>query len=248
MKLLVDVGNSRIKWAYSQDGRLSEVNSATCGITTLPVLLAARWQKKPDGIWISNVAGAEIQWILQAWIAREWGLQAVFPHSAAQAGGVRSAYPQPERLGVDRWLALIAARQMYPQQNCLVVDCGSAVTLDWLGADGVHAGGWIAPGLQAMRQCLSQALENLRGLDFSGDNADWIGRDTQTGVKAGTLYAVAGLIDKTMNECKSRHGDGRCVMTGGDSAALLELLAHPAEYAPDLVLRGLALLAADETL
>ena len=137
--VLADVGNSRIKWLIDERGQFQARGQASHGAEHWAELAARLWGslKRPARAIIVNVAGTEARAGLASWIWKNWAIEAEFVCSTAAACGVRNAYAEPERLGADRWVAMIAARAI-TGQNCCVVDCGTAITIDALAADGRH--------------------------------------------------------------------------------------------------------------
>src|SRR4051812_39616085 len=140
MRLLIDQGNTRLKWALWNDTGLKFAGAAPHGS-----LDELAWSELPavDSIWVASVASAEINERIDQAGRRHLGKPARFVRSRAQACGVRNAYAQPERLGVDRFLALIAAHAQ-AQEAAVIASCGTALTLDALTAGGEHLGGLIA--------------------------------------------------------------------------------------------------------
>jgi type III pantothenate kinase len=161
--------------------------------------------------------------------------------SSPQAAGVSNGYDHPERLGVDRWLALLGAYHSVKGSVC-VADCGTAITVDVVDGEGRHQGGVIAPGLALMRRALAVATDGAvaGGGSFRGVFA----RETEAAVQGGTVNAAAGLIEKLMAE-SGRVLDTQpfLILTGGDAAPVAECLRLPHEIAPLLVLQGLWLIA-----
>jgi type III pantothenate kinase len=149
--------------------------------------------------------------------------------------GVRNAYRQPEKLGVDRWLALVAARQ--DLQPVCVVDCGTAITLDLLDGEGQHLGGLICPGLTLMKQALSDGTQALAfdGREFALKPADF----TEAAIDSGTLFAAIGLVEAVL----ARQPEGfKIILTGGDALRIAGGLKLRHQVDDALVLRGLALI------
>jgi type III pantothenate kinase len=155
----------------------------------------------------------------------------------AAACGVRNAYAEPQRLGVDRFLAMVAARAA-GQAPCVLAGIGTALTLDALAEDGRHLGGLIAPGPLLMQQSLLGATARVRP-EHAGVIRD-IADNTADAVASGCWQAVAALIERFAASVARQAGSGqRLLLDGGDAAALLPLLGVPAELATDSVLRGL---------
>jgi len=235
MNLLIDMGNSRLKWAYTTAGQI---------ITGQPLLndrinrdeLIRLWGGKfrPRRIAVSCVGASRLLELVQA-VARElWlDIDIIVVKSQAQSFGVSNAYRQPEKLGVDRWLALVAVWQQYHSAAC-IVDCGTAITVDLIDADGQHQGGLISSGLTLMKESLGQGTE---ALPFSATRHELgLADHTEAAIYSGTLMAAIGLIEHVL----ARQPAGiRLVLTGGDAELIAGQLGVTATVVPDLVLRGL---------
>jgi len=240
--LLVDVGNTRIKWRPAGADRVE----ADLHAGGLAAVLAARWAAlpAPRRVLAASVAGAEHDRTLADWVAARWSLPVEFIVARAHQAGVRNGYDEPARLGADRWAALIGAHHGYPGPAC-VVDCGTAVTIDALTADGEFLGGVILPGLALAREALT-ARTPIREVD--APVADCFARATAPAVAAGTLYGLAGAIERVAREQGARLGPAtRLLLTGGDGERLRPYLDGRLPYAvvaaPALVLKGLAVIA-----
>lgn len=245
--LLVDIGNSRVKWANA-DGDSFQVGSAfPSAFATLRAQLDQHWRglAAPDAVYIANVTGTATAELLTAWIAEHWRVPVRFARSVAAAEGVVNGYTRPEQLGVDRWVGLIALRHEAELPACLV-DCGTALTFDLLDQNGQHRGGLIAPGLALMKQVL---LKETHGVtEVEGQIPEALGRDTAAGVASGVLRALAGLVEKAWREAYECVGVAPdLVLVGGDAARLGACLAMPYRLLPDLVLRGLLILAESDS-
>ncbi|HET7307064.1 MAG TPA: type III pantothenate kinase [Gammaproteobacteria bacterium] len=242
MNLLIDIGNSRIKWAVANGTKLGETHVAPT--RPFPVGFAAigAMPDMPARIVCANVAGAEAAEAVTAWANERYSLTPVLLQAEEQAFGVRNAYGRPERLGADRWAALIGARWRSNQAVC-VIDCGTAITVDLLDDDGHHRGGLIGPGVATMRRAL---YGTTAGIADEGEGVMApLAADTRSAVTAGTLYMAAAFIDRARTEIEAmRARDLPCLLTGGDATVVAPLLSGRYEMAPDLVLEGLAVIAA----
>jgi type III pantothenate kinase len=153
---------------------------------------------------------------------------------------VTVAYAEPARFGVDRWLALLAARREAPG-SALVLDVGTAVTYDLLLADGRHLGGLILPGMRMMRESLL-AGTRIPAVEPADSLEPWAA-DTAPAVAAASVQAPAALTERLRDRLAAAAGEAPTVLiTGGDAERLVAALDRPARFVPDLVLRGLALL------
>jgi type III pantothenate kinase len=236
MKLLVDLGNSRLKWA--QCGPNAWQPGEPCASGDLP----PAWSNlaKPEGVWLASVARPGIADALCDWIRRKWGLNAERVVARREASGVRVRYDEPETLGADRFVALVGARH-YTRKACIVVDCGTAVTVDALEESGDYPGGVILPGLAMMREALTERTGLIRSA--KGHPSEVCARTTQDGVAAGTLIGLVGAIRELVVRQRDRIGDGDVILTGGDAPLLRPLLKMETLDIPDLVLRGIAVVA-----
>ncbi len=161
MNLLIDVGNTRLKWATYQDGRIGEIQSAAHGGIDLGQELQSAWLRMgmPTRVTMASVVPGPIV-MLRSWIRRHWGVPLDEVAVTAEAFGIRCGYSQPTQLGVDRWAAVIGARALSQGDLC-VVDCGTAITVDGLNRDNQHRGGFIMPGLGLMRRTLALGTGSL---------------------------------------------------------------------------------------
>jgi type III pantothenate kinase len=240
MKLLVDLGNSRIKWAWHEQGLLLSPASAPA-TDGLPGDMAGR---RPDAIVLASVASVEATASLRDALEQRHGVAVRAVGTGRSSHGVTNGYVEPAQLGVDRWLAMIAGYVRYRSGLC-IVSAGTAVTVDAVAADGRHLGGFIVPGLALMREALLRETGRIgvaAGLLDAGEPAaDGWGRDTESCMRLGAVRAVVGLVESCM---KSLAPPGAALLlTGGDGAVVHEELSVPAECLPALVLEGLALVA-----
>ncbi len=241
MNLYIDTGNSRIRLVTddTQPGRL-----IACYYT--PETLAALFREyasgiqRPSRVLIANVAGHAVADILTEQCQQLWSLAPEFLLSTRSICGVTNAYADPSRLGVDRWLALIAGWNKYRDDVC-VIDCGSAVTADLVTADGVHLGGYIIPGTYMMQQALMQRTGQITltgEYRFTGQP----GRTTDECVYNGTTCAITafiGYIMRSVNTTTNRQY--RCLITGGGAEAIMPLLDIEYLHEPMLVIEGMRL-------
>jgi len=239
--LLADVGNSRIKWVIDEDGKFRTRGRASHGEEEWAELAARQWGHlpRPARALIVSVAGSEARAGLEKWIEQTWAIEAEFVVSTAAACGVRNAYAEPERLGADRWVAMIAARAL-TQQICYVVDCGTALTIDALAADGQHLGGVIVPGARLMREAL---YRETRQIPPEGGEPRLFGQSTRDCVWGGAIHAVAAAIDGITERMMAVSGSGARFLTGGGAEAISPYLLRQYRLEPDLIFRGLQVIA-----
>lgn len=248
MKLLVDVGNSRIKWGWLDGARLDGFGAAVHHGHQLETVFADIWHDapQPSAILVANVAGPMANHALNQVCAERFQLMPSYVVSSAQAAGVSSGYRDPARLGVDRWAALIGACNRHGAPAC-VIDCGTAITLDAVTGDGRHLGGIIAPGINAMHHALAGTGAEIEADDLDGA-AGIFARDTRTAVAGGALNAAVGLIERVSTGMRAELGaETRLLITGGDAERLLPHLQRGYTLVPHLVLEGLAVMAEQQT-
>jgi type III pantothenate kinase len=235
MKLLVDSGNTRLKWGWSDKGEITLTGALVNSQISFAVLLAS-WQVLPipPAIVISCVNSPQVIALITSVADLLWpDSPVIVAQSALFQCGVRNAYELPETLGVDRWMALIAVRNFYCQAAC-IVDCGTAITIDFMDADGYHQGGMICPGLQLMKQSLSKATQQL---PYSAtDYAVGLANNTEAGIYNGTLFAACGLIEKVLAR---QSAPLQLILTGGDAKCIAALVSCECVVDDNLVLRGL---------
>ena len=228
--LFIDRGNSRIKWRRA--GGITHIGSE-------PAELAEALAEE-QLIWLSVV---DTSWgeSLQPWLRADAELR--YARSGASFGDLRNGYADAAALGVDRWLALIAARALMPNSPCLLASAGSALTLDFLRADGQHLGGFIVAG----RRMQLQALARVPSLRQAGEDVsiEDYPRATSAALSAGSARMLASFILSEYQDFRDQHPDAKLLLSGGDGEWLLPLLptALDAMHAPYLVLDGLELYA-----
>ena len=189
---------------------------------------------------VSSVRGEAFAAELVALARASWDLDAEFATVAKTAAGVSNAYQNVATMGVDRWLAILAAFAK-THGACCVLDCGSAMTFDWVDKNGGHRGGYIVPGLQLMRDVLAG---KARALDVP--LSDWRepvpGTSTADGIAGGILAMVSGFAWQCRTTVSAEAGgDVPWFLTGGDADVITRLLPWPHSLERDLVLDGLAL-------
>ncbi|MBS3963740.1 MAG: type III pantothenate kinase [Methylomonas sp.] len=241
MNVLVDVGNSRLKWC-------SDIATGLTGTVALDYrehnacdALTKAWSAmaRPDCVGIASVSTPEIRaWLINV-VHQVWPEVPIrLAETPREACGVINGYSHPQTLGVDRWLAMLAAFDAYPAPLC-VVDCGTAMTVDMIDAEGFHQGGLIAPGLNAMQTALSVSTAQLNDAGAAMQAGTHLARNTAAGIANGAMMAAVGFI-----EALHARLDARCslIMTGGDAVVIAANLKIAAIIDPQLVMKGLAML------
>jgi type III pantothenate kinase len=237
--LAVDAGNTRIKWGVL-DGR--HWNPGGALPTAEAERLAQAWSAVPHAIPViaSNVAGAEVERHLRGACADR---RLTIIASQREQLGVRNGYRDPGQLGSDRWAGLVAAHHAHPGHK-LVVNAGTALTIDALRADGEFAGGIIVPGPALMRRALDRGTAGLRLTE--GAFAEFPA-STPDAIASGTLQACVGAIER-MRAAMSAHGwtPVRLILSGGAAQELRPHLPGDTIVEDNLVLEGLARIARND--
>jgi type III pantothenate kinase len=236
--LLLDIGNTRIKAALAGDDGVLQVLPAVPHQADAASALASVAADAPTSLWISHVLGAAAEAPLIAAANARWNLSPNFARATAEFMNLRSGYKEPERLGVDRWLAMLAAR-FEAWDAALVVDAGTALTADLVDSGGQHRGGFIAGGLlTAQRGVLGATRFATRNVNATYDAG--LGLDTEACVRQGAMLGCLGAIDRAADL-----GEPPCrrMITGGDAETLLPYLKGAWQHRPNLVLEGLLVMA-----
>ena len=244
MRLLLDMGNTRLKWALQVQplGWLAR-GAVDWQEADVPALLESAWAglPRPDRVIAASVVDPAREAQVASVIERVFACAPDWLRTPAIACGVRNAYAEPQRLGVDRFLAMVAAFAD-GHAPCVLAGAGTALTLDALAADGQHLGGLIAPGPPLMQQSLLTATARVRPerpgaiLELADNTAD--------AVTSGCWLAAAALIDRFVAQMALRFGTSpTLILGGGDAEQLAPLLSLPSRLSHDGVLRGLAVWA-----
>ncbi|HKE94218.1 MAG TPA: type III pantothenate kinase [Povalibacter sp.] len=243
MILLLDIGNTRLKWttlvASALAAQQAESHAGWNAARFTDVVLTSL--PRPERVLVSNVGGAGIGGIVRDAIRQCWGVEAEFIVSTAMACGVRNAYPVPANLGVDRWLGVIAAHARQQRLSC-IVGVGTALTIDGVDASGQHLGGVIVPGPDLMVSSLLRNTSDIAQRAVQGSATQALFADNTLGaIHQGAAHALAALIERAIDSMRSKAGsEPALLLTGGAAPVIAPLIRVPYESVPDLVLQGLA--------
>jgi type III pantothenate kinase len=240
--LVIDVGNSRLKWGlHTRRGWLAQGVVPNADIGTLAL---RDWQNLPRPVRAVgvNVAGESARVRVEGQLAR-WRLPVEWLAATSSAAGVRNSYDHPAQLGPDRWASLVSARRRVLANGpapCVVVNAGTAVTVDALDADGTFRGGFILPGIRLMLRALA---DNTAALKVPpGDYHDFP-TNTPDALQSGALQAVCGAIELMRLRLTQGAVQATCYLSGGAAVAIGPHLAPPVEVVDNLVLEGVLVLA-----
>lgn len=242
MLLELDCGNTLIKWRLlDREGRVRDRDMAP-DLVELQRLLGGQ-EREIRGCRLVSVRSADETQVVMDQLTSWLKLHPVLAKGSQLLAGVRNGYEDYAKLGMDRWLALVAGYQLC-RRACAVIDLGTAVTVDFVNAEGEHLGGYIAPGSKLLRSSLKRHTRLIRYEgSLQGDLLEPSpGRATAEAVEYGCELMLAGFVREQLRIGRQLLGDTMVViLTGGDAARMAELLPGECHVVNDLVFEGLAL-------
>ncbi len=238
MILELDIGNSRIKWRkLDEDARSVIAEGNTEDVNELAQSLKST--QKPVMIRMCSVRGAAENEQIRQWATDTWGLEAQIAKVTRSCAGVTIQYQDPGKLGIDRWLAMLAAYER-ATASCVIVDGGTALTVDVLDKRGLHIGGYIVPGISLMCKSL-EANTRIQLTEQSLKTTVTLGHSTDQAVRNGSLMALISLIQRVVQVMSKQDSQVKLYLTGGDADQFrANLKVNNMEVIPGLVLDGLA--------
>lgn len=235
MILLADIGNHYFKWKFG--GQSGQFNSTSKDLNA-EMDVAFGKLKRPTACFLSSVVSDSAEAVIAEWFYRIWDREPVFVQAAQFQCGVTSSGYDLNQLGVDRWLALVGARAL-TKKSAIVVDCGTAITVDALTATGEFVGGSVLVGFQTASRAISDSAFGLPQLDHF--QAVVPAQSTMEALSSGTALGLAGGIDRLVEEYLNLvEAPAALLMTGGDAGVANAHTKFDFEIVPDLVLQGLA--------
>lgn len=248
MILVVDIGNTRIKWACVSGRGLADPGEAVH--ERIP---RAAWESlgeaapgRPDRVVAVNVAGEDFVTAFAEMVKRRWDRVPEFVSTEHQGHGVRCVYADPSRMGSDRWVALIAGFRLAAGAAC-VIDAGTAVTLDAVDPSGRHLGGLILAGPKVIAAALDRQTSGIgetASRSRPARGAAVLGTSTDEAVARGAMLGLAGALDRAVSAVAGELDEQPPVyLTGGDATRLSPWLETRCEHRPHLVLEGLGSIA-----
>ena len=239
MMLLVDAGNTRVKWALTDDASaLGKWRFHGAVLHDRLDEAAAEWMAAGvTRALVSNVAGPQLAARIAALVPA--GIEVEWFASTFERAGLRNGYREPGRLGCDRFAAAIGARALAPGQDLVVATCGTATTVDAVTADGMFVGGMILPGLALMASSLASNTAQLPQV-APGALPALFGDNTNDAILSGVLSAQAGAIERAV----AGHGASACIVSGGAAPYIAPALKVAHRLVDNIVLVGLQAAAA----
>ena len=237
--LCLDIGNTRIKWGVCE---LAQFNISYQGVAEEMSQLAGELSAlSPMPVWVSSVGSKDVNDSVLQWFDENWRQQANFINSEPEFKDLKNAYRVSEDLGVDRWLAMVAARNLIDDDFC-VIDAGTALTIDAVRSTGEHLGGLIMPGLSLMAAALSKGTANI---DQAAGKQHTLAGNTIDAVASGIMTSWLGGIEKALSELTQKLPGCTVFVTGGDAEKVKSININNVVYNNDLVLLGVGLKARD---
>jgi len=259
MILLIDIGNSHIKWNIKPSLTGDFVQSTVSmpwSHQSLLSLCVSHWQSlqgKITQIYVSSVAGQSVRQTITQWFDKHLALEAVFAQTQSHQLGVGNGYQNYQQLGVDRWLAILAAHHQLPDADVIVLDCGTAITFDIVTRRGEHLAGPIIPGKTLMINALAENTADIPKAQHQAIDS-LFASNTQEAVVAGvhfsTVYAVRDIISQLTEalSIKDPQATSRLIVCGGGASSIMpDTGIKNYQLEADIVLLGLALVAARES-
>lgn len=247
MNLLIDIGNTRVKWTVQRGMRLGRVRAMPHGrdatVVRRVLLSAPRGIRRVVAV---NVAGTSFERALAKAARERFDLPVELIRSTRQAGGVRNGYRETWRLGADRWVGAIGARSIARGKAVVVANAGTALTVDAVSAAGQHLGGVIVPGPATMVDTMLSGTHGIRRRARGGKASvrTLFATNTASALAAGAVQASAALVDRAVGEAKRELGSRPILLlTGGGARGIAPHIKSAHRIVPDLVLRGLAAIA-----
>ncbi|EWH04778.1 pantothenate kinase [Pseudoalteromonas lipolytica SCSIO 04301] len=222
MRLLVDVGNTAIKAVLFDNGRYQ-----ACELDAIP------WSHVTDMVYACVGSTERLMPLLAQ--AQQHAIPYFEAKVTAELATLTCAYKQYQNLGIDRWLTVIAAYTEYPEKDCVIVDAGTATTIDVLNKEGQHLGGWIVPGLDLMTRSLTQNTQRVFDDEHTPFATD-LGCNTPNGLKNGALVATMGAIEQAIQHVDQQNC---CLLFAGGYGKLLADLFSGSQFDSVLVFKGL---------
>ena len=240
MRLLIDAGNTRIKWAIASNGADAVLMSGVVGDDWSEI---NGLEGQIETAWVSCVASEAVLDEICLNIRRVFGIEPNVVGVSSYAAGMTNGYDDLSQLGVDRWVAALGARALITEGALIVIDAGTAVTIDMVSVENCFEGGVILPGFATMHDSLLGRTAGIQSDRLEVDSV--IGKNTRECVNAGVEYGLIGAVDRIIGEmCHERRGaNPRLLAMGGDANAIVAGSKFKVELQSDMIFYGLMLLS-----
>jgi type III pantothenate kinase len=235
MNVLIDIGNTRIKYLCEQNQNLGEVH--TIPIQELCNEFFVKHWGNARNIIIASVGEQQLAAKISK-LAASYNIRVEQVHSEYSKNGVTSAYTEFTKLGVDRWLTLLACAKYYSNHSVVIIDAGTATTIDLLDATGIHHGGWIIPGLNTMINSLLRQTSQIKLETMNAPSTNFA-NSTSDNVNNGSLVSTLATIEYAVKKAGEIVSAPCLIITGGNAKLLYDHLAIDAILDEKLIFKGL---------
>lgn len=240
--LLIDAGNSALKWAVTDAGEFSNMLTKHYTDNVTADFFIESWKSldKPITIIACCVAQKQVWQALVSACHELWEMDIHKVESLSKGYGLVNAYDIASDLGSDRWSAMIGAYHI-ADSAFIVIDAGSALTIDMVNESGQHLGGYIIPGVNTMSKSLGMYTAQVNvDTDQNSTPSLSLGRSTKECVEAGIYLSMVKMIESVFEKESKQVKSLQCFITGGDAKVIADLLSFKCVMMPDIVVRGLA--------
>ena len=240
MKLLLDIGNSSVNWAMEEGDQFTIDGAFRYDKNNVDKSLQDNlsFLQTPTQVLVANVAGKKVFSSLEAWVKQQWQLECWQPSVCAKFNKLENSYNNTQEMGIDRWLAMVAAWEKHQTTLC-IVGCGTALTIDSIDSRGNHLGGYIIPGIELMQQALITKTECIN-VPTDKHASIAYAQNTQAAINNGAFFATMAMIDRAVMHLSDKPETlPKCIIFGGMADLISPLLKDQFEHEPNLVLCGL---------
>ena len=241
-QLLIDVGNTRLKWLMFDGGEIAKdiVSSAVAHKQNFQLAMQQSCNEvdKPDEIWVSNVAGLDAEQSIALYSKAKWNMGVNFVEVKRKTEGVEVGYKDLNELGVDRWLAILGSRELIKKGAVIVVNLGTAITVDYLNDQNYFLGGAILPGFDLSLRALNQTAR-INNSSWQQNVNKLVGDSTLDCASIGVTAACIGGVERLIDAIKQQQPDCKVIISGGAASVFMDASKLEYEYDANLVIRGL---------
>ena len=245
--LLIDIGNSSLKWCIADSNGLSAMSQELYPKDITTDFFIHNWHvlEQPNDIVVSCVAQNIVWLALEKACFELWDIKVQKVNSLKKQFGLINAYENVSSLGSDRWCAMLGGLHQ-ANSAFIVINAGSALTVDVVNEAGQHLGGYVVPGINMMKKSLGLHTAQVQVDSTSNVLTDLsLGHSTEECVESGIHLLVVKFIEAIYKKVSLDMNGCQTFVSGGDAKSITDLLSFNSDVVPDLVLRGLAVIATD---
>ena len=242
MKILIDIGNTTTSLGLWKNSKLSMTNNIENN--KLLITLKKYLKRDIDEILFTSVIGTKENKLIIDRLKKIFKSNIKQIKSSSNLLGVSNGYIQPKKLGDDRWATIVASSLLH-EQPLIIVDCGTAISIDVVNAKGIHLGGYILGGFDGYSKSFKNAyhLKNIKIKEGVASQKKYFPKKTEDGITEGYLLMVISAIENTYNQVKkNQNTPPRLLISGGYGKIISKRLSVKNKYEPDLVLKSIGLI------